>query len=413
MAVHQNCRGAPFSARPGRVRPRRCGAFRTVTRDLEALRDWLWEAERRTSGSTGVCAGHAVEGDFEMVGTPSTCATCRAQDRREAFPVDCRSGPCCQELRAAPANHPARAIAGESPPAMRARAAGLKLRETARPSGCAAVQPGAAAPGPPGADRGRGLARDQRPEHGAAGHAEDVGSDALQLDVGGLQELQEPVAFSRLALRQLAAIAQQIAQLTQVRGGTKLLQTVACSGPDRRSTRNPSRRSCAPARCACAGRCRRSARNAPRARRRRTPDARALHPTCVAPASHSQSRNASRSRVTVRNVRTSLVGRAPGEPTRRHATTVSRCTSRPQHRSMIACIVASFLPEGDRDAGRYVRDTAMRAPRSQGRQRMVPLCSAGRTPNRGCEPPQFCQPQHDRPSRRLRQIGPRRHHFHP
>jgi len=23
---------------------------------------------------------------------------------------------------------------------------------------------------------------------------------------------------------------------------------------------------------------------------------------------------------------------------------------------------------------------------------MIPLCGAGRTPNRGCEPPQFCQP---------------------
>ena len=41
----------------------------------------------------------------------------------------------------------------------------------------------------------------------------------------------------------------------------------------------------------------------------------------------------------------------------------------------------------------------MRAPRSRGRQRMVPLCSAGRTAYRGCWPPQRCQPQHDRPSR--------------
>ena len=34
------------------------------------------------------------------------------------------------------------------------------------------------------------------------------------------------------------------------------------------------------------------------------------------------------------------------------------------------------------------QDTATRAPRSQGRQRMVPLRSAGRTFNRGCQPPQ-------------------------
>src|SRR5208283_1945236 len=54
---------------------------------------------------------------------------------------------------------------------------------------------------------------DQRPEHRAAGHAENVGSDARQLDVGGLQQLQEPVAFGRLALHQLAAVAQQLAQL--------------------------------------------------------------------------------------------------------------------------------------------------------------------------------------------------------
>src|SRR5271157_1680360 len=39
----------------------------------------------------------------------------------------------------------------------------------------------------------------------------------------------------------------------------------------------------------------------------------------------------------------------------------------------------------------------MRAPRSRGRQRMVPLCSAGRTAYRGRKPPQRCQPQHDRP----------------
>ena len=45
-------------------------------------------------------------------------------------------------------------------------------------------------------------------------------------------------------------------------------------------------------------------------------------PTCVTPTALSQSRNASRSRVTVRNVRTSLVGYAPGAPIRRHATTV-------------------------------------------------------------------------------------------
>ena len=42
-------------------------------------------------------------------------------------------------------------------------------------------------------------------------------------------------------------------------------------------------------------------------------------PTCVTPAAASQSRKTSRSRVTVRNVRTSLVGRSPGAPIRRHS----------------------------------------------------------------------------------------------
>src|SRR3954451_10356788 len=67
-------------------------------------------------------------------------------------------------------------------------------------------------------------------------------------------------------------------------------------------------------------------------------------PTCVTPAALSQSRSASSSRLTVRNVRTSLRARAPAAPISRQATTVSWCTSSPQHRSMIACILAS-LPQ--------------------------------------------------------------------
>ena len=64
---------------------------------------------------------------------------------------------------------------------------------------------------------GRGGPLDQSLEHGAAGHAEDVGCDARQLDVGRFQELQEPVAFGRLAFHQLAAIAQEFPQLPQRR----------------------------------------------------------------------------------------------------------------------------------------------------------------------------------------------------
>ena len=55
---------------------------------------------------------------------------------------------------------------------------------------------------------GRGLALDQRPQHRAARHAEDVASDTRQLDVGGLQQFQQPVALSCLALDELAAISQ-------------------------------------------------------------------------------------------------------------------------------------------------------------------------------------------------------------
>src|SRR4051812_35430692 len=67
-------------------------------------------------------------------------------------------------------------------------------------------------------------------------------------------------------------------------------------------------------------------------------------PTCVTLAAVSQLRNASSSRLTVRNVRTSLRARAPAAPISRQATTVSWCTSSPQHRSIIACIRAS-LPQ--------------------------------------------------------------------
>ena len=60
---------------------------------------------------------------------------------------------------------------------------------------------------------GRGAALDQSLQHGAPGNPEDVAGDAGQLDVGRLQELQEPVALGRLAFHQFAAIAQQLAQL--------------------------------------------------------------------------------------------------------------------------------------------------------------------------------------------------------
>jgi hypothetical protein len=52
-----------------------------------------------------------------------------------------------------------------------------------------------------------------------------------------------------------------------------------------------------------------------------------------------------------------------------------------------------LLPsEGDCDAAATFETHPMRAPRSPGQQRMAPLCSAGRTPNRGRQPPELCQP---------------------
>ena len=62
---------------------------------------------------------------------------------------------------------------------------------------------------------GRCTALDQGLEHGPAGDAEDIAGDARQLDVGGLQQLEQPVALGRLALHQLAAVAQQLAQVAQ------------------------------------------------------------------------------------------------------------------------------------------------------------------------------------------------------
>src|SRR6185503_2468376 len=59
---------------------------------------------------------------------------------------------------------------------------------------------------------GCGVALAQCLEHSPAGHAEDIAGDTSQLDVGSLQQLQQPVAFGRLALDELAAISQQLPQ---------------------------------------------------------------------------------------------------------------------------------------------------------------------------------------------------------
>ena len=59
----------------------------------------------------------------------------------------------------------------------------------------------------------------------------------------------------------------------------------------------------------------------------------------------------------------------------------------PQHRSIITRIIASCHQKATATP-QVLRDTATRAPRSRGRQRMVPLCGAGRTAYRGRKPPQ-------------------------
>jgi hypothetical protein len=63
--------------------------------------------------------------------------------------------------------------------------------------------------------------------------------------------------------------------------------------------------------------------------------------------------------------------------------------------SIITCIITSLIRQAIVTL-QYNQDTAIRAPRSRGRQRMIPLRSADRTDYRGCKPP---RPQHDQPLR--------------
>jgi hypothetical protein len=52
----------------------------------------------------------------------------------------------------------------------------------------------------------------QRLQHAHSRDAEDITGHAGQLDVGSLQDLQQPVAFGAAALHQLAPVARQITQ---------------------------------------------------------------------------------------------------------------------------------------------------------------------------------------------------------
>ena len=126
-------------------------------------------------------------------------------------------------------------------------------------------------------------------------------------------------------------------------------------------------------------------------------DAGALHADMRYPAAVSQSRSASSSRLTVRNVRTSLRARAPAAPISRHATTVSWCTSSPQHRSMSACVRASLPRKATVTPQVCSRHCHTCSPfpgatKNSTSMQRGPDCLSGSTP------PRMLQPQHDRRS---------------
>jgi hypothetical protein len=192
----------------------------------------------------------------------------------------------------------------------------------------------------PGLDRR--LTLDQRPKHRPARYAEDVAHYARQLDVGRFQELQQPVALGRLALGELAAVAQQLSHFPKAAGAARSSWRSARVGPDRRSTRHPSRPS-APRHVADVPSVADDQVEMPfeHGIDRPPSDAGALHADMRHPRPHEpvpQGFKVSRHRTE----RTYLLRRSiPGAPIRRHATTVSWCTSNPQHRSIITRIIAS------------------------------------------------------------------------
>ena len=69
----------------------------------------------------------------------------------------------------------------------------------------------------------RGVTLDHCLEHGPTGHAEDIAGDTRQLDVGGLEKPQQPIALSSLALMSLRRYRSKSRSSRSGRGGTKLL----------------------------------------------------------------------------------------------------------------------------------------------------------------------------------------------
>jgi hypothetical protein len=60
---------------------------------------------------------------------------------------------------------------------------------------------------------GRGFPLDEGVEHQPSRNPKDIARNRRELDVGGLQHLEEPIAFGRTALSELASVPQQVPQL--------------------------------------------------------------------------------------------------------------------------------------------------------------------------------------------------------
>ncbi len=181
---------------PGAQPNKEVRTFRTVTRDLEALRDWLWAAGVTHVGmeSTGVYwrpVYAVLEGHFELI-----VGNARHIRNVPGRKTDVKDSEWIADL----VRHGLIAKSFVPPRPLRELRELLRYR---RGRGLGRGN-GGSRQGPVAPQARRSHPGDQRPKHRAAGHAEDIAGDARQLDVGGLQELQEPVAFGRLALHQLA-----------------------------------------------------------------------------------------------------------------------------------------------------------------------------------------------------------------
>ena len=86
---------------------------------------------------------------------------------------------------------------------------------------------------------GVGGAGDERVEHRAAGHAEDVGRDAVELDPGVLERLVQPVGLARALLDLRLAIAGQVAQLPHAAWAARSSRATARPPAAGTATRRP------------------------------------------------------------------------------------------------------------------------------------------------------------------------------